>query len=73
MPAATRRPGKPPSPCRRASDAEQALEAGQAVSVTALPGFSEEGLEVLANDGTQDGVLGVAGLIRPVTMGHALA
>jgi hypothetical protein len=48
-------------------------EAGQAVSVTALPGFSEEGLEVLANDGMQGRVLGVAGLIRPVTMGHALA
>ena len=37
------------------------------------PGFLEEGLEVPANDGMPGGVLGVAGLIRPVTVGHALA
>jgi len=48
-------------------------EAGQAVSVAAVRGFSQEGLEVLANDGVQDGVLGVAGLIRPGRVGHALA
>ncbi|HKB41865.1 MAG TPA: hypothetical protein VKD72_35895 [Gemmataceae bacterium] len=46
-------------------------EAGPAVSVAAVRGFSEEGLEVLANNGVQDGVLGVAGLIRPVRMGYA--
>ena len=36
-------------------------------------GVPEEGLEVLADDGVGHGVLGVAGLINPVRIGHALA
>ena len=47
-------------------------EAGQAMSVAAVRDFPEEGFEVLADDGVEHGVLGVAGLIRAVGMGHAL-
>jgi hypothetical protein len=47
-------------------------EARQAVSVAAVRDFAEEGLEVLADDGVEDGVFGVAGLIRAVGVGHAL-
>jgi hypothetical protein len=46
-------------------------EAGQAVAVAAVSDFPEEGLQVLADDGVEDGVLGVAGLIRAVGMRHA--
>ena len=48
-------------------------EAGQAVAVAAVGDFPEEGLRVLAHDGVEDGVLGVAGLIRAVRMGHVVA
>jgi hypothetical protein len=47
-------------------------EPGQAAAVAAVRDFSEEGLQVLPNDGVEHGVLGVAGLIRAVRMGHAL-
>ena len=47
-------------------------EAGQAVAVAAGRGFPEEGLEMLADDGVEHGVLAVAGLIRAVGMRHAL-
>lgn len=47
-------------------------EARQAVSVAAVRDFPEEGLEMLADDGVEHGVLGVAGLIRAMGMGHAL-
>jgi hypothetical protein len=47
-------------------------EPGQAVAVTAVRDFSEEGLQVLPNDGVEHGVLGVAGLVRAVRKGHAL-
>ena len=46
-------------------------EAGQAVAVAAGSDLPEEGLQVLADDGVEDGVLGVAGLIRAVGMRHA--
>jgi hypothetical protein len=47
-------------------------EAGQAAAVAAVRDFSEEGLQVLPNDGVEDRVLGVAGLIPAVRVGHAL-
>jgi hypothetical protein len=47
-------------------------EAGQTVSVAAGGDFLEEGFEVLTNDGVEDGVVGVAGLIRAMGMGHGL-
>ena len=47
-------------------------EPGQAAAVAAVRDFSEEGLQVLPNDGVEHGVLGVAGLIRAVRMDHAL-
>jgi hypothetical protein len=46
-------------------------EAGQAVAVAAGRDFPEEGFQVLADDGVENGVLGVAGLIRAVGMHHA--
>jgi len=46
-------------------------EAGQALAVAEVRDFPEEGLQVLADDGVEDGVLGVAGLIRAVGMRHA--
>jgi hypothetical protein len=45
-------------------------DAGQTVSVAAGGDFLEEGFEVLTNDGVEDGVVGVAGLIRAVGMGQ---
>jgi hypothetical protein len=48
-------------------------EARQAVSVVAVRDFPEEWLKVLADDGVEDGVFGVTGLIRAMGMGHALA
>jgi len=42
------------------------------MACTAVRDFSEEGLQVLPNDGVEDRVLGVAGLIPTVRMGHAL-
>jgi len=47
-------------------------EAGQAVAVASVGGFPQEGLQMFADDGVEDRVLGVAGLIRAVRMGHAL-
>ena len=47
-------------------------EPGQAAAVAAVRDFSEEGLQVLPNDGVEHGVPGVAGWIRAVRMGHAL-
>jgi hypothetical protein len=47
-------------------------EAGQAMSVAPAGGFPQEGLQMFADDGVEDRVLGVAGLIRAVRMGHAL-
>jgi len=47
-------------------------EAGQAVSFASVGGFPQEGIQMFADDGVEDGVLGVAGLIRAVRMGHAL-
>jgi len=46
-------------------------EPGQAVAVAAVSDFPEERLQVLADDGGEDGVLGVAGLICAVGMRHA--
>ena len=48
-------------------------EARQAVSVVAVRDFPEEGLQMLADDGVEDGVFGVTGLIRAMGMSHALA
>jgi hypothetical protein len=47
-------------------------EAGQAVAVAAVRDFPQEGLQMFADDGVEDGVLGVAGLIRATGMRHAL-
>jgi len=47
-------------------------EAGQAMSVAPVGGFPQEGLQMFEDDGVEDRVLGVAGLIRAVRMGHAL-
>jgi hypothetical protein len=47
-------------------------EAGQAVAVAPVGGFPQEGLQMFTDDGVEHGVLGVAGLIRAVRMGHAL-
>ena len=47
-------------------------EAGQAMSVAAVRDFPEEGLQVLADDRVEHGVLGVARAIRAMGMGHAL-
>jgi hypothetical protein len=47
-------------------------EAGQAVAVAAVRDFPQEGLQMFADDGVEDGVLGVAGLIRAMGMRHAL-
>jgi hypothetical protein len=43
------------------------------VPVAAVRGFLEEGLQVLADDGVEHGVLRVAGLIRALRIGRALA
>lgn len=48
-------------------------EPGQAAAVAAIRAFAEEWLQVLPNDGVEHGALGVAGLIRAVRIGHALA
>jgi hypothetical protein len=45
-------------------------EAREAVSVAAVRDFPEKGLQVLADDGVEHGVLGVAGLIRAIMMAH---
>jgi hypothetical protein len=47
-------------------------EAGQAMSVAPVGGFPQEGLQMFADDGVEDRVLGVARLIRAVGMVHAL-
>ena len=47
-------------------------EAEQAVAVAPVGGFPQEGLQMFTDDGVEDRVLGVAGLIRAVRMGHAL-
>lgn len=47
-------------------------EAGQAVAVAAVRYFPQEGLQMFAGDGVEDGVLGVAGLIGAMGMRHAL-
>jgi len=47
-------------------------EAGQAVSVAPVGGFPQEGLQMFADDGVEDRVLGVAGLIRAMGMRDAL-
>ena len=47
-------------------------EAGQAVSVAAVGGFPQEGFQMVADDGVEDRVLGVARPIRAMEMRHAL-
>jgi hypothetical protein len=47
-------------------------EAGQPMSVAPVGGFLQEGLQMFADDGVEDGVLAVAGLIRAMGMRHAL-
>jgi hypothetical protein len=47
-------------------------EAGQAMSVAPVGGFPPEGLQMFADDGMEDRVLGVAGLIPAMGMVHAL-
>ena len=47
-------------------------EAGQAMSVAPVGGFPQEGLQMFADDGVEDRVLAVAGLIRAMGMVHAL-
>jgi hypothetical protein len=42
------------------------------VAVAAVTDFPQEGLQMFADDGVEDGVLGVAGLIRAMGMRHAL-
>lgn len=39
----------------------------------AVRDFAEEGIEVLADDSVEHGVVGVAGLIRAMRVGHAMA
>jgi hypothetical protein len=54
--------------------AELVLDKGrQAVAVSAIRDFSQEGLQVLTNDGVEHGVLGVTRPTRGVGMRHALA
>ena len=54
--------------------AELVLDKGrQAVAVSAIRDFSQEGLQVLTNDGVEHRVLGVTRPIRGVGMRHALA
>ena len=48
-------------------------EPGQVAAVAPVRDFSGEGLGVLPDDGVEDRGLGVAGLIRAMGMGHALA
>jgi hypothetical protein len=48
-------------------------EARQAVPVAAVRDLPEEGLQVLADDGVEDEVFGVAGLVCAMGMGHAQA
>ena len=38
------------------------------MSVVAVRDFPEEGLQVLADDGVEDGVFGITGLIRAMGM-----
>jgi hypothetical protein len=47
-------------------------EAGQAMAVAPVGGFPQEGLQMFADDGVEDRVLGVARLIRAMGMAHAL-
>ena len=47
-------------------------EAGHAMSVAAVRGFPEEGLQVLADDRVEHGVLGVARAICGVGVRHIL-
>src|SRR5262245_2212846 len=47
------------------------IRAGQAVSVSAVPDFPKESLEVLTDDRVEKGGFAVAGLIQSVGMGHA--
>lgn len=47
-------------------------EAGQPVAVAPVGGLPQEGLQMFADDGVEDGVLGVARLIRAMGMRHAL-
>jgi hypothetical protein len=47
-------------------------EPRQAAAVASVRDFSEEGLQVLPDDGVEHGVVGVAGLIRAMEMRHAL-
>ncbi|HEV8682235.1 MAG TPA: hypothetical protein VGS09_05600 [Actinomycetota bacterium] len=48
-------------------------EPGQAGAFAVLRHLTQEGLQVLANDGVEHGVLGVAGPIRGVDTRHVLA
>jgi hypothetical protein len=57
----------------REEPAEPLLDkAGQTVSVAPVGGFPQEGLQMFADDGVEDRVLGVAGLIRAMGIRHAL-
>jgi hypothetical protein len=47
-------------------------EPGQAAAVAAVRDFLQEGLKMVADDRVEDGVFGVAGLIRAMGVGHAL-
>ena len=47
-------------------------EVVQAMSVAPIGGFPQEGLQMFADDGVEDRVLGVTGLIRAMGMVHAL-
>ena len=47
-------------------------ETGQAMAVAPVGGFPQEGLQMFADDGVENRVLGVARLIRAMGMRHAL-
>jgi hypothetical protein len=47
-------------------------EMGQAVAVAAIGDCLEEGFEVVPNGGVENGLVGVARLIRAVGMSHPL-
>ncbi len=44
-------------------------EPGQAVSIAPVRGFPQEGLQMFADDGVEDRVLGVARLMHAMGMG----
>lgn len=73
MQSAQRRPGEAVGQDPAREELAELLldEAGQAVSVTRVGGLVQEGLQMFADDGVADGVLGVARMTRAMEMRHA--